>query len=229
MSKTGGWTVTVKEHGLSIDVFLELYMSICDSTTNKKVNLTQLGNAIERQLKNTYEISYFKDCYESLRVKSGLDNFPDRRHPRTVKKSVRVHIKVHQRIIYNINQKLDNEHLVDIKDDSKLIGLYGKANKIGGNELYLRETYVKNMVIGRDNNTIPHEFGHTLGLFHVDDNWVFLRSMREQWNIKKMIANKTNIMFHGGGQLNDKTSTTIIPEQIDIIIENFKFGRINKP
>lgn len=74
----------------------------------------------------------------------------------------------------------------------------------------------------------PHEFGHSLGLYHVDEPWVWIKSMREQWNIQKMIKNKTNIMYGGGGvYLNDRTSTTITPEQMNLIIENYKFGRLN--
>ncbi len=35
-------------------------------------------------------------------------------------------------------------------------------------------------------------------------------------------------MFGGGGvYLNDRTSTTITPEQVNTIIENYKFGRLN--
>lgn len=45
------------------------------------------------------------------------------------------------------------------------------------------------------------------------------------WNIQKMINNKTNIMYGGGGvYMNDKTSTTITPEQMNIIIENYKLA-----
>lgn len=128
----------------------------------------------------------------------------------------------------NINQKLGNEHLVDVRDANKLIGLYGKVNKIGGTEIYLKETFIPSIIKGLDKNTIPHEFGHSLGLYHVDEPWVWIKSMREQWNIQKMINNKTNIMFGGGAvYMNDKTSTTITPEQMNIIIENYKFGRLN--
>jgi len=35
-------------------------------------------------------------------------------------------------------------------------------------------------------------------------------------------------MYGGGGvHMNDKTSTTITPEQMNIMIENYKFGRLN--
>ena len=228
MEQKGGWTIIVNEYGMTIDVLLDLYMSLCDSTTAKKINLTDLGKAIEKQLKNTYEISYDKLCYTTANIKNGLDYLPTKKYVRPVVKRVRVRIKLHQRIIYNINQKIGNEHFVDVRDANKLIGLYGKVNKIGGTEIYLKETFIPSIMKGLDKNTIPHEFGHSLGLYHVDEPWVWIKSMREQWNIQKMINNKTNIMYGGGGvYMNDKTSTTITPEQMNIIIENYKFGRLN--
>ncbi|WP_316824246.1 hypothetical protein [Pedobacter miscanthi] len=54
--------------------------------------------------------------------------------------------------------------MVDVRDASKLIGLYGKVNKIGGTEIYLKETFIPSIIKGLDKNTIPHEFGHSLGL-----------------------------------------------------------------
>ncbi|WP_316824245.1 hypothetical protein [Pedobacter miscanthi] len=67
------------------------------------------GKVKEKQLKNTYEISYDKLCYTTANIKNGLDYLPAKKYVRPVVKRVQVRVKLHQRIIYNINQKLGND------------------------------------------------------------------------------------------------------------------------
>ncbi len=68
MSKKGGWTIVVREHSLSFDVYLLLNIAICDSTTAQKVNLEGLVAAIVRQMDKSFQITYFKDTVESIKV-----------------------------------------------------------------------------------------------------------------------------------------------------------------
>ena len=62
---------------------------------------------------------------------------------------------------------------MNILPASQLRGVYGKVNKIGGSVVFLNERYVNNIINGKDRNTLPHEFGQSLGLLHVDgaDAW----------------------------------------------------------
>ncbi|MDN5287789.1 MAG: hypothetical protein JWR38_4063 [Mucilaginibacter sp.] len=50
------------------------------------LNLTQLDKAVERQLKNSYQIKYITDSYQTAVVKSGLDNYPGQSFKRKVKR-----------------------------------------------------------------------------------------------------------------------------------------------
>lgn len=228
MSKNGGWTIVVREHSLSFDVYLLLNAAICDSTTAQKIDTRRLATAIVRQMDNSYQITYFKDVVERINVNSGLDNFHGINHSRIITKTVRVHCTVKYRIIKNIHQRYNTELLIDVRDKNRLVNKYGKADRIGGNNLYLNEVFVPNMINGADNNTIPHELGHTLGLYHVDDFATRFASPTESWNRSKRDSNSTNIMFSGdGGYIKDKTSTSVIPLQINLIIDNYRNGNLN--
>ncbi len=128
----------------------------------------------------------------------------------------------------NINLRHNNELLVYVQDNKRMPKLYGAANFIGGSNLALNEAAVPNIINGSDNNTIPHELGHTLGLHHVDDFGTIFSSPKESWGRAMRDSNKTNIMFSGDGGYNvDKTSITVIPMQINLIIERYKNGNIN--
>jgi hypothetical protein len=156
----GGWTIIVKEYWLSIDVYIDLKLAICNSSGNNSLNLNQLGKVIESQMKHSYEIKYFKNSYQTAVIKSGLDNYSNKAYSRLVKKHVTVRLKVQSRVISGVNLRSSDELLLDIQDNKgDMKRLYGKANRLGGTEVALNETKVQNMINGFDNNTLPHELG----------------------------------------------------------------------
>ena len=231
MGKSGGWRIEVRESAHSIQVDISLNLAICNSTPDKGINLNQLGNVVVRQLKNTYQVSYLKDTHNFETVRSGLDNFPSRSIALPIKKLVTVSIRVQVRIISNVNQKTDNEHLLNIvPNKGEMVKFYGKANEIGGNEVKINVKFVPNIIKGVDNNTIPHEFGHTLGLLHVNSHYAYGNDPRQYFPVKKQrTKDSTNVMFSGDSRyIHDATSTTIVPRQIDVIIDNYRSGNLNK-
>jgi len=231
MGKTGGWSIQVNETSSTIDVEIRLKLAICDSTKEKKINLYQLGNAVEKQLKRSYQITYYKDTYNYSTIRSGLDYFGSRIAAQPVKKIVQVNLKVVSRIISTKSQIANDEHLLDLVENTgrfKLI--YGRADDLGGSVVSLNAHYVNNIIKGLDNNTVPHEFGHTLGLLHVDKEATKSKDARQYWpNQKRWSKDSTNIMFDGRSRyMHGKTSISVIGSQIDIAIENYKKDKLNK-
>lgn len=116
---------------------------------------------------------------------------------------------------------------------SQLRGVYGKVNKIGGSVVFLNERYVNNIINGKDRNTLPHEFGHSLGLLHVDgaDAWFLgLFGRSQYYDSYKQERNRYNVMVSGANSkyTDDYKSTDINPEQISIILENFRNNKVNR-
>ena len=70
-------------------------------------------------------------------------------------------------------------------------------------------------------------FGHSLGLLHVDgaDAWFLgLFGRSQYYDSYKQERNRYNVMFSGANSkyTDDYKSTDINPEQISIILENFR-------
>ena len=89
------------------------------------------------------------------------------------------------------------------------------------------------MLNGKDNNTLPHELGHTLGLRHIDQksetfmDWFGGNS--QYMNPANQKKNSSNAMFSGGSPyMNDKTSTGITGGQIETGKKAAAAGDINK-
>jgi hypothetical protein len=183
--------------------------------------MRDFANALKNQVQTSYSIKYTKTIYEPLTKKSGLDNYPSETImvPREV--VVTVNVSVDVRVINKQSELKSNEHLVIIQDSKNLPGLYGKANKIDGTIVNVGDKFVPNMLNCKDNNTLPHELGHTLGLQHIDqksETFMGWFGGNPQYmtpaNQKK---NATNAMFSGDSPyMNDKTSTGITGSQIEI-------------
>lgn len=126
-----------------------------------------------------------------------------------------------------------NEHLIQILDGSKLPGVYGRGD-IEGTKVRINETKVANMMNGNDNNTLVHELGHTFGLRHIDKKeetffeTVLWGSNPQYYDPAKQKANAKNAMFSGGSSyMNDKNSTEINGQQIEIGKKKYAAGDLN--
>ncbi len=91
-----------------------------------------------------------------------------------------------------------------------------------------------NIINGKDNNTIPHEFGHTAGLLHPDNVATFFDGFIP-WNPDSQYRNKEerskdphNIMYSGeSGLINDKTSVKIQRSQTNKIFHLYLTKQLN--
>ncbi len=234
MSGYGGWTFGIHETATAINVKMCLKLAILDTMDEKQIDLDALGNAIERQLRKTYQISYVTNAIGTenmVQLKSGLDGRPGKKISLPVKKNVQIIFNMQYRIITKERQRMNNEHLVMISSNSgRMMKLYGYANKLGGSTINLNVARVPDMISGADSNTLPHEFGHTLTLLHVNDVNTLDADPGQYFSLPQQYFSKdtTNIMFKGGSrQMNNITSISITGFQMDIILKNYKKGRLN--
>jgi RHS repeat-associated protein len=228
------WTIkTTSDNNGNQTVQIKLTAAVLNASSNKAINMGDFANAVKNQVQTSYSIKYTKTIYEPVTIKSGLDNYPSKTImvPREV--TVTVNVSVDVRVINKQSELKSNEHLVRIQDSKNLPGVYGKANEIGGTIVDVGDKFVPNMLNGKDNNTLPHELGHTLGLRHIDqksETFMDWFGGNPQYmtpaNQKK---NATNAMFSGGSPyMNDKTSTGITGSQIETGKKAAAAGDINK-
>lgn len=206
VNQKGEWRVEINESSSTVTVNLSLHAAICNDSKDPNINLYFLANAIEQQLKLVYEINYHRNFVDDVVIRSGLDGYPNQNNSRMVNKHVFVKFKLQKRLSLDPNDIRPDEHLILIKDDDFFLKTfhtmaYGAVNKIGGTILYLNQTKIRNMINGLDNNTIPHELGHSLGLLHVDENRSRFRSLGfkspQYWDLGKQKLDSNNVMFSG--------------------------------
>lgn len=230
---SGGWKlIGIVKNNQSFAIDLSLAYCLLNSSTTTFF-MGGLRVAIDRSIINCYNVDFYDTLYEPYTMASKLDNFPSRKDAfkTTVLNKVRVVVK--SRIVTNISQRANNEHLLQIKSASQLPGVYGRVNKIGGSVIEINEASVPQIISGFDRNTIPHELGHSLGLLHVDQNKhffsVFGATSEQYWNLAKQKQFSTNVMFSGGSTyMNDSLSTGINTSQVKRLIENVKHNAVNK-
>lgn len=208
------WTIKReqdKEGNITITMTLTLAVY---NGSKEKFNSADLISAITSQLESTYS--------EEGNTTGGNGKY-------------KFVTNIDARSIDDIKDRKKSEHLLEISDGKDVSGLYGKADKIGGKKVSLNSKYVQNMIDGKDNNTIPHEFGHTLGLLHPDEKMTYLEGV-VPWNTRnqhmsgsEIKKNPYNIMYSGdSGLLSDKNSTKITRDQIWTIFRKYTTGSINK-
>jgi len=202
---------------------------------NSSLKTGDFVKAMQSQIKTTYSIIYTKTIDEPVTIESGLDNYPSKTIMVPKEVTVTVNVQVNARVISDKSKLASNEHLVEIKDNKDLPGVYGEANKIGGTEVYINESMVANMINGKDNNTLVHELGHTLGLRHIDiKGETFFEQFLWGENPQYMTPaeqkkNPNNAMFSGGSPyMNDKTSTKINGGQMENARNAYNNDEINK-
>ena len=168
--------------------------------SKEKLNSAYLISAITSQLESTYS--------EERNTTGGNGKY-------------KFITNVDARFIDDIKDKKKSEHLLEISDGKEVSGLYGKADKIGEKKVSLNSKYVQNMIDGKDNNTIPHKFGHTQGLLHPDEKMTYLKGVvpwntrNQHMNGSEIKKNPYNIMRSGdSGLLSDKNLTKITKDQI---------------
>jgi RHS repeat-associated protein len=231
------WEIkTIQNDDGSKTVHVKLTVATLNSS-GQKHDMSKFNEALSKQVKDSYGIKYSK-------VEKNIEyrDMPGDRPPLPIEMSslvdVNVVVEVDVREVKSGGQLKQNEHLVEIKNNTDLPDVYGKVNKIGGKEVYINTNYVSEMIKGNDNNTLVHELGHTLGLRHIDikaeTTWEDMSVMfggtgNPQYRTpEEQKKSENNAMFSGGSiYMDDKTSTEIDGEQIETATESYESGELN--
>lgn len=226
------WEIkTIQNEDGSKTVHVKLTVATLNSS-GQKHDMSKFNEALSQQVKDSYGIKY-----STVEKDIKYRDMPGDRPPLPIEVSsfvdVNVVVEVDVREVKSRSQLKQNEHLVEIKKDSDLPGVYGEVNKIGGKEVYINTNYVSEIIKGNDKNTLVHELGHTLGLRHIDlkaeTTWEKLSVMfggtgNPQYRTpEEQKKSKNNAMFSGGSiYMNDKTSTEIDGDRLKRLLNHMK-------
>ena len=211
------WTVSsMKDDDGNTTITITLDAAVVNTSANASLDMTKLAASVKEQVQTSYSMTYKNEDGTSTTVIA----------------------KANVRVIDDISKVGSKEHLVQVVNGGELGGGYGRG-PFYGNQLYLNEEMVPGMLSGADNNTIPHELGHTAGLKHSDrPGHMEFKDMVEGQSFVPCTScvddNVDNIMYSGsnlvisGTYLDDKTSTKVNPDQVQVIKENYDAGKLNK-
>jgi RHS repeat-associated protein len=215
-----GVKVTKGKDG-AINVHFTLKAAVMNSSTTA-VDMAKFRTAVEQQLNKSY---------------SGTFKTTDKR-------KVKVSMCADIRIIKTKKDLAKDDHLIEIKDMS-FIGAHSSSpnnyayasdlngnSKIGGKGVMVNANYAHGIESRADNNTIPHEIGHTGGLYHPDvsEGMEPLKRKEGQLFSPHKGQDKHNIMYSNtpvGINVNDKTSTEVNQSQIHILIKKIQTKKVN--
>lgn len=208
------WTITtIKDEKGNTTIKMTLDAAVVNTSNNKALDMHCLKDAVKKQVETSYSMTYKNNDGTTTTVEA----------------------TVNIRSIDKFTELVDGEHLIEVVDPSNP-GLGGRTNygraPFNGDQLYINETKVDNIINGNDDNTIPHELGHTLGFNHPD------RPLPENVgkpgqdfipNVPSVGDNVNNAMYSGNsGYLSDKTSTEINKDQINIAKDNYDKCLLNQ-
>lgn len=207
----------VDKKGIRVAVQLKFAGAVWNKSSNSSLNMAGLATAAEKQIANSFRGKIKKNVL-------GIDIL----YEITTRASVRVIPKL-------TDLNFGSEHLLVVLDDShpKVKGTYGRG-PFYGTIVYLNEKYIGPMISGADENTIPHEVGHTAGLKHL------IEKREESGLLGSMIkdlhhqANKDNIMWRGGGHPSysgadaDANLTQTNTQQLEEVQQNIRNNKINQ-
>ncbi len=209
---------------VEINITIDAY-----NNTPNTYHMLNYVDAIAVDLQNSYESVSGEKVKRQRTFSEWWAGVPDKEV--IVEYEVTVNVDIQE--IEDLKHKRSNSMLLEVLPDKTSPQLGKKGTSYGrgpfyGNQVYLNEKYLIDQIYSTDNNTIPHEFGHTAGLRHPDtecNGGMFCSD--SQW-IDPLIE-PNNIMYSGSsGLLNDKTSTKTTIDQLEIMIKNYEDGKLNK-
>lgn len=207
----------VDKRSIRVAVKLKFEGALWNKSSNSGLDTVGLAAAAQRQIANSFKGKIKKRVL-------GIDILYD------------VDTGASIRVIPKLSDlKLGYEHLLVVLDDShpKVKGTYGRG-PFYGTIVYLNEKYTGPMISGADENTIPHEVGHTAGLKHL------IEKGEESGMLGSMIkdlhhqVNRDNIMWRGGGHPSytgadaDAHLTQTNSEQLEKVHQNIRNKKLNQ-
>ncbi|MFO7656468.1 MAG: RHS repeat-associated core domain-containing protein [Bacteroidales bacterium] len=224
-------TTTINNNG-DKTVHMKLTVAIINSSSINNLDLNSIKAQTIEQLKKSYSISYKEPSkYETVNLYSGLDRPANNLPIITEFRNVNVEVDVEARIINKLGERREDEHLIQVIDENVFdnpIRTLGQVNEIGGRVVRLNARYIGGIQSGAFKMVLPHEFGHTLGLRHIDRKYE--TGFESFFKIENTDYRGPSSLFPNNLMLSKYKSGTLTLDykQINMSIKNYEKGKINK-
>jgi RHS repeat-associated protein len=213
-----GVNVTTDKNG-NINVAFTFTASVLNSSS-KSVDMDKFSKSVKSQLEKSFTGSFS--------TKEG--------------KSVTVSMSADIKVIDSKDKLSESDHLIEIKNDADITKEVGAAygyssdtngkSMIGGKGVMINAKYVDGIMDGTDNNTVPHEIGHTAGLYHPDVDEGMAKQKKSEGQLFRpykgkdvnnlMYSNRHSAPYDGAVNLDNANSIEINQRQAHVIIQNIQ-------
>ncbi len=220
------WTIEVVQNGKNTEVKITVDAAVFNAS-GSYINTQMVADA----LKNQVETSFSKTLpvvNEKNHLNGGPEDVP------VIGGIYSVTCNVNVRTIGKKDDLKSNEHLVVIRSGEDMKKNSSGSAPLGRGRLYgklisLNYDHISEMIYG-DYATIPHEFGHTAGLIHPNDDTYFFGLFEGDQYLDKD-TKWGNLMFQTAikqQQGGTGAEGYLTKEQIDIIIKYYQDGKLNQ-
>lgn len=227
------WEITTTfDNNGNKTVHIKLTAAVINNSANTTLNINDFAAKSAEQITNVYSVKYQEASkFETVNLNEGLDRPANNITYPTEFRNVNVVIDVDIRVINSESDLKSNEHLISVENDndSKMSpSETAHVNEIGGKKIFVKQSIASNVASGTNKQTIAHEAGHTLGLYHVTQqyasNWDWLWGDElPTYTTDQNILN-SNVM----GPYISNTATKVTDTQSKIIESNIENGEVNK-
>lgn len=227
------WAITtsVDKNG-NISYHITFTGAILNSGSTSEADVARFKAAAEAQIKKAYTQSYTQTVKKNRTV-----SIAGAQMPASTNENVRIDvtIDVKLRVISDKKDLAKNDHLIELVpakslDDGSGSTTIGRAG-FYGKHVRINEDIVTDVIYNINQKTVPHELGHTAGLFHpTEDGGMFGLFVGPQ-HIKDGTQNN-NLMYQSGYQRDTLKDTSpgnyVNLNQMNIIISNYQNNKLNK-
>lgn len=208
--------------------------AILNSGSTTPADVAKFKAAAQSQIKAAYTRNFSETVYESKNI-GKLDGVNVPVMVPVGENKTQVTIDVNLKIIYSKKHLAPSDHLIEIVPSS-YYGDKGSKVTLGqggfyGKHLTINEIAIPGIIDNTNQKTVPHELGHTAGLFHPNEGSGFLGIFTSEQYIKNGTQN-SNLMYQSGYKRNvlkdNSAGNDLTLKQVEIIKSNNDEGKLNK-
>jgi len=220
-------------------IHIKVTVAVINSSATR-VDMAKFQEAAKSQIEASYSVKWKEATkFEIKNLNKGLDRPANNIIVATEFRDVTVSVEVDIRTITDKKDLASNEHLIDIVDDKDITSESDRENgyitlgeaPFNGKYIKINADATTGIINGTNKKTVPHELGHTGGLYHPNEGAGFFGFFQSEQYMENG-THDNNLMYQTGYQKNTLKNSgdgnELRSNQIGIIQKNYDNGKLNK-